>query len=377
MFVLHRYQILESNNIMSFEFILRLIGMVIFAYFGIELARYFEIPASGSPDAYRLTIVVVLSFSAIGLLLTPWITIKPFNHVRNKIRQMPVSQLTSAVIGMIIGLAISALLTPALSALPQPFSQILPLTGTVLFAYLGVWVMAIRHQDIYALFELPLLAFSKRLPKLATPTPQKGLSTAPIVQAILVDSSVIIDGRIADIAKTGFIMGTLLVPRFILNEIQHVSDSSDQSRRKRGRHGLEVLSRLQEDADVDLRIIDKDVPDTREADSKLVTLASQLDCPIMTTDYNLNKVAKLQGISVLNINELANSVKSVYLPGEGMNLRIIQDGTEPGQGVGFLKDGTMVVVQGGARHMNRTVDVNVTKVLQTSAGRMIFANAEI
>ncbi len=193
---------------------------------------------------------------------------------------------------------------------------------------------------------------------------------------ILVDSSVIIDGRIADISQTDFIMKTLLVPRFVLNEVQYVSDSSDPLRRNRGRRGLEILSRLQEDSIIPVRITDRDIDNVHEIDDKLIMLAKQLQCPILTTDYNLNRVAKLLGIMVLNINDLANAVKNVYLPGEALTIRIIHKGTDRGQGVGYLEDGTMIVVENGERFINRDVEVIVTKVLQTAAGRLIFARLE-
>jgi len=192
-------------------------------------------------------------------------------------------------------------------------------------------------------------------------------------QFILLDTSVIIDGRIADISKTGFIRDTLLVPNFILSELQHIADSPDPLRRGRGRLGLDVLTNLQNEAPIPTKITDMDVSEVREADSKLVALAKHLHCPIMTNDYNLNRVAELQGVPVLNINDLANAVKVNMLPGEALNIKIIQEGREPGQGVGFLQDGTMVVVEDGSNLMNKTLNVTVTKVLQTTAGRMIFA----
>jgi uncharacterized protein YacL len=190
---------------------------------------------------------------------------------------------------------------------------------------------------------------------------------------ILMDTSVIIDGRIADIARTGFLPGTLLIPRFILNELQYIADSPESLRRQRGRRGLEVLSELQKDPSIPVRISDIDVEGARAVDDKLIILARQLRSPILTNDYNLNRVAELQGVSILNVNELANAVKAVYLPGESLTVQIIQEGREPGQGVGYLDDGTMVVVESGSDFISQQLDTTVTKVLQTAAGRMIFA----
>jgi uncharacterized protein YacL len=201
-------------------------------------------------------------------------------------------------------------------------------------------------------------------------------SAKPEARVILVDTSVIIDGRIADIAKTGFITGTLLIPRFVLNELQYVADSADRLRRQRGRRGMEILAQLQKDPHVPVQISDINVEGTREVDDKLVILARQLKCPILTNDYNLNRIADLQGVTILNINELANAVKAVMLPGESIKVKVIQEGKEHNQGVGYLDDGTMVVVENGENYLNQTIPVVVSKVLQTAAGRMIFARPE-
>ena len=193
----------------------------------------------------------------------------------------------------------------------------------------------------------------------------------------LLDTNVIIDGRVMDIASTGFLRSELIIPRFVLNELQFIADDTDTMRRSRGRRGLEVLRKLQSDPLVVSRLVDDDVPTVRQVDEKLIALAKQWNCPIMTNDYNLNKVASIQGVTVLNINELANAVKVVVLPGEPMSIHVIQPGKEPSQGVGYLEDGTMVVIEGGSMYLDRSIDITVTKVLQTAAGRMIFAKPEM
>jgi uncharacterized protein YacL len=190
------------------------------------------------------------------------------------------------------------------------------------------------------------------------------------------DTSVIIDGRIADVAETGFVLGDLVVPRFVLNELQYIADSADALRRNRGRRGLEILDRLQQNTDVTLTFVDNDPQDAQQVDDKLISLAREIGAAVITNDYNLNRVARLQGVKILNINELANAVKSVFLPGEEMPIRIIQAGKEIGQGVGYLEDGTMVVVENGRQFLNQEVLVQVTKVLQTNAGRLVFAIPE-
>ena len=195
-------------------------------------------------------------------------------------------------------------------------------------------------------------------------------------ETALLDTSVIIDGRIADIAHCGFVPGTLIVPNFILAELQFIADSEDTQRRQRGRRGLETLANMQKDPQISIQIKDFDVPNVREADAKLLHVAMELDCPILTNDYNLNKVAELQGVRILNVNDLTNAVKSILLPGEKLVVNVIQEGKEINQGVGYMEDGTMVVVENGRPYVGQTIDAVVTKILQTAAGRMIFARHE-
>ncbi len=195
-----------------------------------------------------------------------------------------------------------------------------------------------------------------------------------IPQRVLLDTSAIIDGRIADISATGFISGELVVPRFILDELQHIADSPDLLRRNRGRRGLDMLNRMSKDSATPVSVLDLDAKDILEVDGKLVQIAKRYGCSIITNDFNLNRVAELQGVMVLNVNQLANAVKPVVLPGEEMAVHIIQQGKEINQGVGYLDDGTMIVVEDGQRFLNRDVDIVVTRVLQTVAGRMIFAH---
>jgi uncharacterized protein YacL len=200
-----------------------------------------------------------------------------------------------------------------------------------------------------------------------------GARRSKAANRVVIDTSAVIDGRIADIARTGFILGTLVVPRFILDELQRIADSPDAMRRNRGRRGLEMLSALQRDSITPVEMSEATYPEVGEVDAKLMAYARDHQAAILTNDYNLNRVADLQGIRVLNVNELANAVKSVVHPGEELSVRIIQEGKEPGQGVGYLDDGTMIVVEGGVRFMNQDLPISVTRVLQTVAGRMIFA----
>ncbi len=303
--------------------------------------------------------------AVLGFLFTPYLTVRPISAARAALSAMPLERLVALIFGIFIGLIGAALFAIPLSQLPSPFKEILPLASALGFCYLGAVLMINRYRDLR---DFLVGLWPLRHDKSAEAEKKK--EDEPV---ILLDTSVIIDGRILDIARTGFVRQVLLVPNFVLKELQHIADSPDSLRRNRGRRGLDILSMLQNESPVPVRITDMDPPQTRDADSKLVLLARRLTCPIMTNDYNLNKVAELQGITVLNINDLANAVKASFLPGEELSVTIIQEGKEYGQGVGYLDDGTMVVVEDGYRLMNRTEHVVVTKVLQTTAGRMIFA----
>lgn len=340
---------------MSAEFLLRVMGMIVFAVIGWQMGS-----ALGGGDAQiRYIIVLALAGAALGLLITPWLTIRPYVWARKMIRQVPAQQLLAATIGLLIGLIIAALTSFPLSFLPSPIGSILPFVSLILFGYLGAWVMVMRERDFFALL-------GGRLGR-------EGLAKSSSEKSVLLDTSVIIDGRIADISRTGFIDGTMMIPRFVLAELQHIADSADSLRRNRGRRGLEMLNKLQKESIVPIRITDLDVEDVHEVDDKLIRLAKNLHCPIVTNDYNLNRVAELQGVRVLNINELANAIRAVVLPGEGMKVRIVQEGKELGQGVGYLDDGTMVVVDNARKFIGNIIEVTVTRMLQTNQGRMIFA----
>lgn len=347
---------------MSTEFIFRIGGAIVSAvggaFLGNNVAQFLRV----APEGY--VIVFILLGFLVGLILTPYVTIRPLRRISARLAKMPAERLIAIVLGLFIGLVAAALLSLPLALLGSPFRQILPLVAAGILCYLSVVILVSRQNDLQAFFS------GLRVP-MAQSSDEQGSNAND--QIILLDTSVIIDGRIADISKTGFIRATLLIPNFILSELQHIADSADPLRRGRGRLGLEVLTQLQNETPIPTQITDMDVSEVRDADSKLVALGRHLHCPIMTNDYNLNRVAELQGVSVLNINDLANAVKITSLPGEELKVKIIQEGRESDQGVGFLQDGTMVVVEDGRHLINKTLNVTVTKVLQTSAGRMIFA----
>ena len=359
---------------MSVDLIIRIIGLVIFGIIGVFLGEPLsllitEIWPTGQISIIIYQIITTLGLSFLGFLIAPWISIKPIKAIRKYLSNMSAQTLVYGLIGLVVGLILSALLAYPISLLPAPFGSTLPFVFVLLFGYLGVVLFVARQKDLRNVLNF----FPKAGGKSGEKEKTEGLQDS---QKILVDTSAIIDGRIADIARTGFIQGRLLIPRFVLNELQYVSDSADNLRRQRGRRGMEVLSELQKDESIPVTISDIDVEGVREVDERLIVLARQLSCPILTNDYNLNRVAELQGVSILNINELANAVKAILLPGESLEMKIIQEGKEFGQGVGYMEDGTMVVVENGNKYIGKVLRITVTKVLQTAAGRMIFAKPD-
>ena len=377
---------------MSFNITVRVLGMALFGAAGFFLGIYLSPWLYGTDTgSYNELATYLTLFGAIfGLLITPYITIYPFRWIRNRLRLMPPLDLLSLTVGLFVALLLGALFSWPLSLLPGWLGQIAPTILTILLAYLGVYVAVARKRDVLDAIKaernsppFPRESVANRPTRiepiggptrvLAADTVSGNMEKMQIDKYLLVDTSAIIDGRIADISKAGFIDGTLLVPRFVLRELQHIADSADPLRRARGRRGLDMLNRLQKEAVVPLQISEVDAEDVGEVDGKLVKIARLYKCPVITNDFNLNRVAELQGVKVLNINELANAVKPVVLPGEEMHVHVIQEGKELGQGVAYLDDGTMVVVENGKKYMNADVDVVVTRVLQTVAGRMIFA----
>ncbi|MFO7634206.1 MAG: PIN domain nuclease [Caldilinea sp.] len=355
---------------MRFSPLLRILGTALYGFIGWELGLVLSRAPGLTVDSWQLIIPFTLFGASFGFLLAPWLVRAPARSAQNALRRVPISDLLAGIIGVTVGLLIAALLSVPVSQLPAPFGNVVPLVLVFMFGYLGAAILVLRKRDFFGLLRGSI---EEKSEPLATPAAAATSSTGP---TLLLDTSVIIDGRIADVAKTGFLLGTLTVPRFVLNELQYIADSAESLRRNRGRRGLEVLDRLQNTPEVTISFIDQDPSDAQQVDDKLISLARLSDGLIITNDYNLNRVARLQGVRILNINELANAVKSVYLPGEVIPLRIIQEGKEVGQGVGYLEDGTMVVVENGRRHLNHEVLVLVTKVLQTNAGRLIFATPE-
>jgi uncharacterized protein YacL len=315
--------------------------------------------------SYQIGILLVpfnqfwpLSAAAIGFLVSIIIILAEFS-----MRKVSISGLSAGVFGLIFGLLMAKLITDSfilksINQLNETFALIMQVVFTLIFCYFGM-ALAIRGKDEFNLI-IPYIKFTRQDSR---------------DDVTIIDTSVIIDGRIIDICETKFIGGRFIVPRFVLRELQQIADSSDSLKRNRGRRGLDILNKMQKSSYMNVKIHEEDFPETHETDAKLVKLGKLLNARIFTNDYNLNKVAELQGVQVLNINELSNALKPVMLPGEEVDIKVIKEGKEHNQGIGYLDDGTMIVVEGGRSLIGQRKKVSVTSVLQTSAGRMIFAKA--
>src|SRR6059058_5518010 len=322
---------------MRVERVFRLLGLLLGLIAGVEYASF--IISEAKIDGYTLRAIVLMLTALAGALFgffgLPYVTTKPFFWLENKLNVTPLPDLVAATVGVF------------LATLPWHLGFVISLIVALVFAYWGLTLGLSRRHEMMALVLGPARA--------------AGVLVAHSVDSgVLLDTSVIIDGRIMDIAQTGFLRDKILVPHFVLAELQYIADSSDALRRNRGRRGLEVLNLLQKEPLVDIEFIDEDVPDVTEVDMKLIKLAKTRGAAIMTNDYNLNRVAQLEGVRILNLNNLANALKPVVIPGEEMNIQVIKEGKEQNQGVAYLDDGTMIVVENGRRYMNQTIGVIVT-----------------
>lgn len=325
-----------SNKFMNFSFVNIVIGAIIFLLISLPTTKYIE-----------------QGIKKIEVLLS----------------QQSITYLLYGSIGTIIGMVLAWLGSLFLIGLSLPFiSSILPIIVMFIFAYLGFRIGTTRREEWQKMFQTKSKKNTDEENQLL-----ERKSDETFRKYKILDTSVIIDGRIYDIAKTGFVEGVLLIPNFVLQELQYIADSSDSLKRVRGRRGLDILNALQKENDIEVEMYDGDFEDIAEVDSKLIKLAKLLDGVVVTNDYNLNKVSEFQNVPVLNINELANAVKPVVIPGEQMTVMVVKIGTERHQGVAYLDDGTMIVVEDGQHFMNKTINVVVTSALQTAAGRMIFA----
>ncbi|MCJ8009755.1 PIN/TRAM domain-containing protein [Lederbergia wuyishanensis] len=311
----------------------------------------------------------------IFYLLTFWAVDFIVNGVKwleDRIVKAPITDILFGSLGLISGLIVAFLAGLAINQMEIPIiNTYVPILLTLLLGYLGFQVGFKKRDELTSLFSINRSGKKRGVDGVETEkeTASKRLK--------ILDTSVIIDGRVADICQTGFLDGVIVIPQFVLEELQHIADSSDALKRNRGRRGLDILNRIQKEIDIQVEMYEIDFDDIQEVDSKLIKLAKLTDGVVVTNDYNLNKVCEFQNVQVLNINDLANAVKPVVLPGEELNVQVIKDGKEYNQGVAYLDDGTMIVVEEGRNYIGKRIDVVVTSVLQTSAGRMIFAKPKL
>ena len=346
---------------MSLDFLSRMAGMVLFAFLGARFGAEIG-PTLGLPQPAG-GILFGFVGALVGLILTPWLTVRPVRALRRMVNELSIDVLTMTLLGAAIGLGLTLLLAYPLSLLGGIPGGVLPAIVSITGTYLLATTFGLRSRELWDTI------FS------GGSAQRKSLLAAPSRQ-VIIDTSALIDGRIVDIVRTGFLTGTIVVPRFILSELHHVADSSDALRRNRGRRGLVKLNELQRSDFIIVKIVEDDFEDIPQVDDKLVALASRLEAAIITNDFNLNKVADAQGVLVLNINLLANAVRSIYIPGEAFHIHVFQEGREPNQGVGYLEDGTMVIVEQGRQYMDRTIKVIVTRLINRETGRIIFALPE-
>lgn len=315
-------------------------------------------------------IVIVACVGIIGIifyLISPFINraiVKSMDYLEKSVQKVPVTDILFALGGALVGLIISVLLSILFKGTSLIFTVISFILAIIIMVFCGDISVRKKDEIIHAISSIKRSNVKEAKAKAAT---------QQMYSPKVLDTSVIIDGRIFDICETGFIESTLVIPTFVLDELRHIADSSDALKRAKGRRGLDILNKIQKELSIKVEIWEGDFKDIKEVDIKLLRLAQTLNGKVLTNDYNLNKVAELKGVPVLNINELANAVKPVLLPGEIMTTQVIKEGKELSQGVAYLEDGTMIVIEDGRRHIGNSIQVMVTSVLQTAAGRMIFA----
>jgi len=357
------------------KIIFALLGAVGGFYGGAFLHNMFLVKLNiSTPLSVGIFVAIILLGTVVGYLLAKPIIglmFKFTNRAENQLTRMPVTDLLGGAIGLIIGLIIATFIGYALARVPV-VGTVSAIAILIVFGYLGMTIGARKH---YELLNLPRTLKNERQ-RMRKGTCRETEDGEICNKPKILDTSVIIDGRILDICQTGFVEGPLIIPNFVLEELRHISDSSDALKRTKGRRGLDILNKIRSELDIEVEISMEDFPELTEVDDKLVRMAQNCCGCVVTNDFNLNKVAKIQGVPVLNINELANALKPLSLPGEEMRLTIVKEGKEHRQGIGYLDDGTMIVVENGRNYMNQTVDVMVTSVIQTNAGRMIFAKID-
>jgi uncharacterized protein YacL len=348
----------------SLNFLVRILGMGVLAYIGNRLGR--ELSSSQPTETEQFAIqLLTLAGAGLGLLTTHRWTIEPLQEGLRYIKSISIAELTAVVFGALLGLLFALLLAVPLAQLPPPFGRFLPIGASIALAYLGATIFSARKKEIGGLL---------RAPRPSLVLPQQLFAGVQSPNRYILDTSAIIDGRIANVSKTGFLEGTLLIPRFVLNELQMLADSADELRRAKGRRGLDILNTMQKEAAPPVEVVDVDVSGAPQVDDKLIILARQYRCPIITNDHNLGRVAELQGVKVLSLNQLSDAVRPPVISGQEIRVTIRDIGRERDQGISFLDDGTMIVVEDARRLIGQEVSATVTRVHQTQTGRIVFAH---
>lgn len=348
---------------LSVNFIVRIVGMVAMAYLGATIGISFSV---GEPDETQLlaTQLLMLAGGGLGLLVTPRLTVEPIEQLLKHLRAMPFVEVVFVSTGGLLGLIFGALLTLPLAMLPSPLRDYLPIVVTLVLVYIGIMAFYAHRRTAQDL----LRHFHQTSGSAAA-----GETVAPPPQRYILDTSAIIDGRIVAIGNTGFMQGVFLIPQFVLNELQALADSSDELRRNKGRRGLELLSAMQRDFPMPIEFIDADFHDIPRVDDKLVMLARRYQCPIVTNDFNLNRIAELQGVRVLSLNQLSDAIRPPVIQDQRLEVLIRNEGSVRQQGVGYLDDGTPVIVEDARSFIGKQVEVVVTRLHQTQTGRLVFA----
>ncbi len=349
----------------SLNFLVRIAGMLVLSWVGNRTGTAL---ADNPPSATQELAIQLLTLAGagLGLLTTHLWTIQPIQRAIVYVRSISMEELTALTVGALLGLFFALLLAIPLGYLPAPLGQFLPIAVALALGYTGANLMAGRRKDLLGILRGP------RTPAMVVPS--QLLDAMGQRRRYLLDTSAIIDGRIALVGETGFLDGRLLVPRFVLNELQTLADSSDDMRRAKGRRGLDILNDMQQAGDLPVEVIDTELHSGEPVDNRLIALATQQHCALITNDFNLGRVAKLQGVQVLSLNQLADAVRPPVIPGQDIQIVIRDVGREREQGISFLGDGTMVVVEDARKLVGREISATVTRVHQTQTGRIVFAH---
>ncbi len=349
----------------SLNFLVRIVGMLVLTYVGGALG---ESLSNSRPDELQITAtrLLMLAGAGLGLLVTPRLTIDPILNLLNQSRHIPLSELFLVGLGSMIGLFFAVLITVPLSKLPSPFGTYLPIIVAGVAAYVGATIFSIRKRDMID----SVRQWRRNAPALTLGTPAE---PAVALHRYILDTSTIIDGRIAAVVETGFLNGSLIVPSFVLTELQQLADSNDELRRAKGRRGLELLNTMQKQSPLPIEVLNVEVAGVKKVDDKLVAMARQYDCPVITNDFNLNRVASLQGVKVLSLNQLSEAVRPPVVQDQRLQVLIRNEGNARQQGVGYLDDGTPVIVEDARHLIGKTIEVSVIRLHQTQTGRLVFA----